>query len=179
MLQKVLFLVIACSAASAVAYDDHRSHSNRNDRQIRPEDLIPNDRIDDIEKRRDFSNSIQYGLIEGLFKVKKSGLPDCTEEGMTIFRSVGRLANRMEWHPEEATEADFLNLVQLWISLATRCNYMTSLEGIIVSRQIGDWMQDQGGFIGAILSPAWLIAEIFFNGLDDLYILLTAFNAWN
>ena len=59
---------------------------------------------------------------------------------MTIFRSVGRLANRMEWYPEEATEADFLNLVQLWISLATRCNYMTSLEGIIVSRQIGDWM---------------------------------------
>ena len=51
---------------------------------------------------------IQYGLIEGMFKVKMSGLPDCTAEGMTIWRASGRLANRMRL--EGGQDEDFLNL---------------------------------------------------------------------
>ena len=42
-----------------------------------PEDLIPNDRGIKISNR-DFTNMIQYGLIDGMFKYKMGGLPDCT-----------------------------------------------------------------------------------------------------
>ena len=41
-----------------------------------PEDLIANDR--GIEMNRDFTNMLQYGLIDGLFKYKMSGISDCT-----------------------------------------------------------------------------------------------------
>ena len=119
---------------------------------------------------------IQYGIIEGMFKVKMSGLPDCTAEGMTLWRAAGRLANRMRL--EGAVDEDYLNLFQMWLALASRCNYFTTVEGVIVSRQIGETLDHWGGFWSAILAPLWLIAEVAANFLDDVYIILTAFLSW-
>ena len=78
----------------------------RKHRDRRPEDLIPSDH--GIELNRDFTNLIQYGLIEGMFRVKKSGLPDCIDEGMTIFRATRRMSAKMQ--TEETRDDDFLNL---------------------------------------------------------------------
>ena len=119
---------------------------------------------------------IQYGFIEGMFKVKKSGLPDCTEEGMSIFRASQRMALKMS--TDEFQEDDYLNIFQLYVAFLTRCNYFTTVEGVIVSRYIGEWLEDQAGFIGFILSKIWLVAEITFNAFDDAYILLTALMGW-
>ena len=92
-----LLLIVSLTFSSlAFAYD----------RPERKEALIPSDH--GIKLNRDFTNMIQYGLIEGLFKVKMSGLPDCTAEGMTIWRASGRLANRMRL--EGGQDEDFLNL---------------------------------------------------------------------
>ena len=74
---------------------------------------------------RDFTNMIQFGLIEGMFKVKKSGLPDCTTEGLTIFRAAERMALKMT--TEEARDDDFINLFQLYLAFATRCNYASTI----------------------------------------------------
>ena len=112
-----------------------------------------------------------------MFKVKKSGLPDCTVEGMTIFRAAKRMAVKMT--TDEFSETDYLNLFQLYLGFATRCNYLTTVEGVIVSRQIGEWMETNlPGILGFLLSKAWFAAELTANALDDIYIILTAFMGW-
>ena len=143
-----------------------RKHHDR-----RPEDLIPSDH--NIDLNRDFTNMIQFGLVEGMFKVKKSGLPDCTEEGMTIFRAAERMAHKMT--TEEARDDDFLNLFQLYLAFATRCNYASTIQGVIVSRQIGEWLSDQGSIFDVVFAPLWLVGEVTVNLIDDIYILLTAY----
>ena len=75
---------------------------------------------------------IQFGLVESMFKRKLSGQPDCTVEGMTLWRATSRLVIKMR--TDEANEYDFLNLVQMWINLSERCNYWATVEGVIVSR---------------------------------------------
>ena len=126
-------LLLTNTLATAAAPE--RKHHDR-----RAEDLIPSDH--GIELNRDFTNLIQYGLIEGMFRVKKSGLPDCIDEGMTIFRATRRMTAKMQ--TEEARDDDFLNLFQLYLAFMTRCNYGSTIQGVIVTRQIGEWLSDQG-----------------------------------
>ena len=103
----ILFLVSSTLALLSSAQltpavrENHGRYQKRN-----PESLVPSDH--GVELNRDFTNMIQYGLVEGMFKVKKSGLPDCTEEGMTIFRASQRMALKM--NTEEFREDDYLNL---------------------------------------------------------------------
>ena len=85
-----------------------------------------------VENNRDFTNEIQYGLIEGMYKVKLGGLPDCTVEGMSIMRAILKLSAKMT--TPETTEDDFINLIQLAFGFGARCNYFATVEGIIVSR---------------------------------------------
>ena len=87
------------------------------------EDFVRNDR--GVEMNRDFTNIIQYGLIEGMFKVKLSGMTDCTEQGMTLIRAAKGMVRKMQ--TEESTEDDFLNVFQLYLSFATRCNYWSTI----------------------------------------------------
>ena len=68
-------------------------YHGRHQRRKNPESLVPSDH--GIDQNRDFTNMIQYGIVEGMFKVKKSGLPDCTVEGMTIFRATQRMVLKM------------------------------------------------------------------------------------
>ena len=133
-------------------------------------DLVPSNH--GIELNRDFTNMIQYGFIEGMFKIKKSGLPDCTQEGMTLARAMHRMGTKMG--TDETQDDDFLNWFQLYIAFMTRCNYMATMQGVIVSRQIGEAMDQHGGFIGAVIQPFWMAFEVLVNFCDDIYILATA-----
>ena len=99
MFKKTLFLVISAAATIGTTLATPNSSERTHRRAPHPEDLIPSDH--DVELNRDFTNMIQYGMIEGMFKIKMSGTPDCTDEGMTMFRAIGRLADRMEFYPEE------------------------------------------------------------------------------
>mmetsp|Transcript_19956 Transcript_19956/g.26937 ORF Transcript_19956/g.26937 Transcript_19956/m.26937 type:complete len:84 (+) Transcript_19956:147-398(+) len=81
---------------------------------------------------RDFTNMLQFGLIEGMFKYKMSGVPDCTAEGMTLMRAMNRLSIKME--TPQSNDQDFLNIFQLWISFSSRCNYFATIQGVVVSR---------------------------------------------
>ena len=67
-----------------------------------------------------------------MFKYKMGGLPDCTQEGMTLVRAASRMAQKME--TDEFQDGDYLNIFQLYISFAQRCNYWATFEGVIVSR---------------------------------------------
>ena len=60
----------------------------------------------------------------------------------------------------------------------TRCNYFTTIEGVIVSRQIGEWLKEQAGLLGYIVSGLWLAAEVTFNAFDDAYVLATGYMGW-
>ena len=75
----VTILSVLIAVASSAPVPERKHHDRR------PEDLIPSDH--GVELNRDFTNMIQYGLVEGMFKVKYSGLPDCIDEGMTILRA--------------------------------------------------------------------------------------------
>ena len=43
-----------------------------------------------------------------MFKYKMSGLPDCTDEGMTLLRAAKGMARKMR--TDEETETDLLNM---------------------------------------------------------------------
>lgn len=163
----LLILTTAAFAHNTVA---ERAHKNR-----RPEDLIPSDH--DVELNRDFTNMIQYGLVEGMFKVKKSGLPDCTKEGMTIFRAAQRLQSKHG--TDEWTDEDILNLFQLYLGFGQRCNYFTTIQGVIVSRQIGEWLSAQGGVVDVVFSSIWLVCEVVANLIDDIFVLVNAIIAFS
>ena len=92
-------------------------------KEKRPEDLIHNDRGKELN--RDFTNMVQYGLIDGLFKYKMSGIPDCTAEGMTLMRSARRMHRKMQ--TDEYQEDDAFNLFQLWLAFSSRCNYFATV----------------------------------------------------
>ena len=47
-----------------------------------------------------------------------------------------------------------------------------------MSRQIGEWMHDQGGIIDAIIAPLWFLSEVLVNFVDDIFIIVTTFMSW-
>jgi hypothetical protein len=56
-----------------------------------------------------------------------------------------------------------------------RCNYLASLEGIVLSRKIGRNLGALDGVgIGRIFSGFWMVGEILINILDDSLVLATA-----
>ena len=46
---------------------------------------------------------------------------------------------------------------------------------MIVTRQIGEWLKAQGSVFDVVIAPLWLVWEVIFNLIDDIYILITAF----
>ena len=57
-----------------------------------------------------------------------------------------------------------------------RCNYLASLEGVVLSRKVGRFLRDIDGMgIGRVLSGFWLIGEVFINLIDDFLVLTNAF----
>lgn len=73
-LTKSFFLV---SIACLLTFSSVEARHNKREKTKRPDELVANDR--DIEMNRDFTNMLQYGLIDGMFKYKMSGSSDCTD----------------------------------------------------------------------------------------------------
>ena len=48
----------------------------------------------------------------------------------------------MKMETEEARDDDYLNLFQLYMAFASRCNDASTIQGVVVSRQIGEWISD-------------------------------------
>ena len=179
MKQAAFFLVTIASFLMAISmaresdYTQDR-HPNRH-REVRPQDLLPSDH--GVETNRDFTNEIQFGLIEGLYKVKMGGLPDCTIEGMSIMRAILKLGAKIA--TSKTSEDDILNIVQLSFGFGARCNYFATVQGIIVSRYIATLMLEYGSFLGSIVVPFWRLGEYLTNFIDDLYVILTALTGFS
>lgn len=53
-----------------------------------------------------------------------------------------------------------------------RCNYLATLEGVVLSRKIGRSLANLDGIgFGRILSTFWLLGEILVNVVDDALVL--------
>ena len=48
------------------------------------------------------------------------------------------------------------------------------MQGLIVSRQIGEWLNSQGGFYDTILAPVWLFIETIANTIDNTLVITNA-----
>ena len=86
---------------------------------------------------------VQYGVIESLFKVKKSGQPDCTDEGLTVYRAGFKMAAKaFQSHDAQDVQGAFL----LLMDAAGRCNYWASVEGQVLATRLEDyiWSRDLG-----------------------------------
>ena len=117
---------------------------------------------------------MQYGLIEGMFKIKLSGLPDCVDEGMTLARAAYGMSKKME--TDEYREDDEINLFQLYIAFSQRCNYAATMQGVVVLRQIGEYLESsESWLVGTAFAKMWFIGEFMANFMDDLFVIATAF----
>ena len=108
MRSPLIFLVSLLLATLLASPTLARQARHKKERHIKPEDLIANDR--GIESNRDFTNMVQYGLIDGMFKYKMSGIPDCTNEGMTLWRAIRSLTMKARYSPQ-SNDQDLLNIV--------------------------------------------------------------------
>ena len=74
--------------------------------------------------------------------------------------------------------ADVMNLMQLWIAFSSRCNYMATIQGIVVSRQMKLWIRENTGVFHYVLSPTFRVFEISASFLDDFWIMFNAFMSY-
>ena len=65
----------------------------------------------------------------------KGGKVDCVDEGLTILRGIGGMIVKM-FEKKQNTSLDTINLFEILADFIPRCNYMASLEGLIVVRYI-------------------------------------------
>ena len=63
-----------------------------------------------------------------------------------------------------------MNAVEFAIILETRCNYFATLEGVVLSHRIMNWLSDIQT-VGPLFHYSWLASEIIFNFLDDVLVL--------
>lgn len=53
--------------------------------------------------------------------------------------------------------------------LGTRCNYESTLEGLILSHHFGRWLQTKGNkhALGTVFADLWTAHEVLVNAADD------------
>lgn len=120
---------------------------------------------------RDLSNGLQYGFQMGLLKFGQSGAPDCTTSGMSVFRSSIKMFKKYKDSGFNETE-NLINAAEFMLLFQLRCNYFTTLQGVILSRKVSWWLfqKDTSGFLG-ILADLWTGIEYFANIVDDGLVL--------
>jgi len=68
-----------------------------------------------------------------------------------------------------------MNAFEFLMIFEQKCNYLASLEGVVLSRKVGRFLRNMDGIgLGRIISGFWLIGEVLVNALDDLLVLSTA-----
>ena len=75
-------------------------------------------------------------MIESSLRLTTQGKLDCTNEGMKLGRAIIEIFfNRIE--PNEDLDLDEVkNLVMIAQDLIRRCNYLSSIEGLVVGKLI-------------------------------------------
>ena len=58
--------------------------------------------------------------MEGFLKMNKYGKPDCTEEGMTLFRAY---VSTMQAYSKSMNPDDQKNTMSIYLDMTSRCNY--------------------------------------------------------
>lgn len=71
---------------------------------------------------------------------------------------------------ESGKDDDAMNTMEFLILLETRCNYFTTLEGVVLSHMIRNRLQTVA-HIGRELGWVWTGLELIFNMFDDAFVL--------
>ncbi len=81
-------------------------------------------------------------------------------------------------HAITQNDQDLLNAVQFATVLETRCNYLATLEGVVLSHRVRQWLRATDGVgFKRIIAGILLINEVLINTLDDIFVLLMAWMA--
>lgn len=107
----------------------------------------------------------------GLLKFGQSGAPDCITSGMSVLRSSLKMFKKYKESGYNETE-NLINAAEFMLLFQMRCNYLTTLEGVILSRKISWWLfqKDTSGFLG-IIADLWTAIEYCVNIIDDGLVL--------
>ena len=174
-----LFLVSIIASIMLMKECGARSdyHEYGDTRRYEKSDLLEvNDR--GLENNRDFSTMIQDGLIFGMFKVTNNrGRLDCVDEGLTIARAIVRLGYRIFVSKEYETEMDFYNLAEWIFALSEKCNYHSTIQGLVVNRILRDSiLESMRGHKHWIKFSDYVIVgwESVVNMIDDSVVMAKA-----
>ena len=108
------------------------------------------------------------GFTEGLFKVATGGKLDCLDEGMTIGRGLMRLVDKLVYTDEPRTDMDSKNIVEMLWTLMERCNYHSTLEGIVLSSMLTKKILIEfDSPWNVAFFDIWIAYEMFVNMVDD------------
>ena len=132
----LFFLAIVAILSTLASTTDHELQENalgRSRRPTKPEDLVPSDH--GVESNTDFTNMMQYGLIEGLFKMKMGGTPDCAVEGMTLLRALYRFGAELV-RTKDYSSSELQTAVEMIMILMNKCNYASTVQGIVVTQMV-------------------------------------------
>ena len=150
-----LFLLLGLSITLAVCNDSVNLGGPK---------MIPAKRGD----TRSWINTLQSGFIEGSLKYSSHGKLDCTQEGMKISRAFFNLV-MYRILPEEEPDQDIKkNAFLIFGEVFRRCNYITSVEGAIVSYLVRQGINAQiGTGWGQWFGYAIIAIEMLVNVIDD------------
>lgn len=102
--------------------------------------------------------------------MSQSGTPDCISSGMSVARDLIKIGEKAL---KSGENQDILNAIEFGIILETRCNYFASLEGVVLSHMVKDFL-DTINYIGTVLKWLWLAFEVLANLLDDSLVISLA-----
>ena len=113
--------------------------------------------------------------MEGMMKVSTGGKLDCQDEGMTILRGLVRLIYKLTMTADDHTDMDAKNILEMLIVLSMRCNYWSTIQGIVVSqiasRHIIDNFPEPWN---VILSDLLMFTEVMVTMVDDIVTMIVA-----
>lgn len=68
--------------------------------------------------------------------------------------------------------------MQFGLSFESKCNYWATLEGVVLGHHLREWLKQRDGTgFGRIIAFSFLLQELVFNGVDDLIVLMAAFQS--
>ena len=121
---------------------------------------------------RNWFNALQGGFLEGSMKYISQGKMDCSDEGMKLLRALYTLGSRDDEH---TSDDDRRNYFMLASDIFRRCNYMATLEGVVMSKVIREGINSYiGSDIGVWFGWTIVLIEVMVNGLDDFLIVYLA-----
>jgi hypothetical protein len=70
-------------------------------------------------------------------------------------------------------------VMELIVVFISRCNYLATLEGLILSKHFINYLKKRFGSFGGILADLWRLHVMFVNVIDDgIVISLSIISAW-